>query len=475
MKAVVIGAGFTGIQLARALIAEENDVVLIDRDPVCVKDAGNQLDCAVVQADCTDLEALKDAGIADADVLVMLTEDDEINMITCSLVDAAYPAILKIARVHNYSYYRNAIVNANGIAVAMTGPHRPVFGVDWMVHPYVEAAAAISRAVAKGAVGNVIEFDSGFGIVGVTIGAKSPLIGVPLKDLAAKVENWDFLVAYVEKPDGPVLPTGRTLLQEGDQVGVLANQADLPRLLGLARVSRGSSQEMVVFGAGRVGQFVAEEKVQKMSESFFAKFFSRNAGRTEDLVIVDDDSERCRLAAERFADARVLCGDMSDESFIQEERLDACDLLVAASENYDRNLIIAAYMKSRGVARTIALTSSSAVGAIARKLGVDVAVPIRDAVVDSIMGHLRGQHVKAVHTVCGGAFEIVECDVAPKGKAVGTALRDLENTGDYLVLLIHQPDGGTMVPRGDTVPQMGSRVVLITAVGNDRAVKLFGG
>ena len=105
MKIFVIGAGFTGTQLARALVLERNNVVLIDNNPERVRYASDQLDCTVLEADGNNLESLEAAGIASADALVTLTADDEINMITCSLVDAVYPRIQKIARVRNYAYY----------------------------------------------------------------------------------------------------------------------------------------------------------------------------------------------------------------------------------------------------------------------------------------------------------------------------------------------------------------------------------
>jgi trk system potassium uptake protein TrkA len=110
MKIFIIGAGFTGMQLARALVLERNNVILIDNDPERVRDASDQLDCTVLEADGNNLESLEAAGIASADALVTLTEDDEINMITCSLVDAVYPRIQKIARVRNYAYYAAADV-----------------------------------------------------------------------------------------------------------------------------------------------------------------------------------------------------------------------------------------------------------------------------------------------------------------------------------------------------------------------------
>ena len=88
MKIFIVGAGFTGMQLAKALVLERNNVVLIDNDPERVRYASDQLDCTVLEADGNNLESLEAAGIASADALVTLTEDDETNMITCSLVDA---------------------------------------------------------------------------------------------------------------------------------------------------------------------------------------------------------------------------------------------------------------------------------------------------------------------------------------------------------------------------------------------------
>ena len=112
MNIVIIGAGFTGVQLARRLINEKNNVVLIDNDDATVRHASNRLDCTVIQADGNSLDTLEDVGIAKADALVTVTDNDEINMITCSLVDAVYPRLLKIARVRNYAYYVNTAAAA---------------------------------------------------------------------------------------------------------------------------------------------------------------------------------------------------------------------------------------------------------------------------------------------------------------------------------------------------------------------------
>ena len=95
MKIIIVGAGFTGTQLAKRLIQEKNDVVLIDRNEDIVRHVSNRLDCLVIPGNGNNLAALKEAGIAKADALVMLTESDEVNMITCSLVDSVYPDVIK--------------------------------------------------------------------------------------------------------------------------------------------------------------------------------------------------------------------------------------------------------------------------------------------------------------------------------------------------------------------------------------------
>ncbi len=149
---------------------------------------------------------------------------------------------------------------------------------------------------------------------------------------------------------------------------------------------------------------------------------------------------------------------------------------MAASGNYELNLVTAAYLKSRGVRKTVALTASSSYGDIARKLGVDVAVPMRGTVVDSILGRLRGGHVESVHSVCNRRLEIVEGYISPKSRVVGKKLQEVMDLGTFLVLLYRAADGKSFeMPCGGTVLEADARVVLITNAGDTRLVERFCG
>lgn len=476
MKIFIIGAGFTGMQLARALVLEQNSVVLIDNDPERVRDASDQLDCTVLEADGNNIESLEAAGIASADALVTLTADDEINMVTCSLVDAIYPRIQKIARVRNYAYYKAADV-ARRRAKSVLPASRPLYGIDNMLNPEVEAADAISVALEHGAIGSVIELDADFGITTLSIGEGSPLAGLPLAELS-KLEGWHYLVAFVESADGVTsLPNGQTTLAVGDQVGIVSRLSEIQQLVTYAKTPQEKLRRVVLFGADNVGSLMLARLQEKRRVSLWRRLFGMSSSDVnQKVLVVDRDADRCREAVERFPDVRVLCGDVTDEALLNEENIFSCDLLVAASGNYELNLVTAAYLKSRGVKKTIALTANSSYGDIARKLGVDVAVPMRGTVVDSIRGRLRGGRVEAVHSVCNRRFEIVEGYISPKSRVVGKRLQEVMGMGSFLVLLYRPASGEAYeVPHGGTVLEADAHVVLITPAGDTRLVARFCG
>ena len=477
MKVIVVGAGFTGVQLARSLADFGAEVVLVENDSVKARIAREQVDCAVIEADGNDPATLEDAGIAEAGALVALTEDDEVNLITCALADAGFPRVKKFARVRNYAYYQSTAVSDLAGTARRAGHSRPVFGIDRMLNPDVEAAAAICRAVEHGSVGNVIALEGGRGVAELAVAPDSPLASAALRELEAKAGR-RMLVAWVEKPDGALLPNGATTLEPGDRIGVVSGTDDLPALSALAGTPpEEPPRSVAVFGAGLIGRFVAERLLAEGNDSSGGLFGLFGAGRkhSRDVALVDPDPDLCAEAARLLPGARVLCGDVTEDSFLRDEGLDACDLAVTACENHERNLVAAAYLKSRGVKRTIALTTSSAFDPIARKLGVDVAVPLRDAVVDAITGHLRGSNVQSVHSVCNRSFEIVECGVRPGSRAAGRALRELSDPGEYLLLLVRKPDADTFeVPSGNTVLPAGGHVVLVMRAGSRRILRLFG-
>ena len=429
-------------------------------------------------ADGNNLETLEELGIAKADALVCVTSSDEVNMITCSLVDAVYPDILKIARVRNYAYYVNTAKAEKKHSNTFAGKHRPLYGINYMIHPDVEAADAIVQAVENGAVGNVITFDnSDLEIARITVVAGSALDGVTLKDLRSKTDV-KFLIAYIEQNGETMLPSGDTKITADTTIGVLVSKDDISKVVELCGAEQKELRKVALIGAGRIGTIVAEKLMGGAQKaSGIARLFTNmKARRNFDFVIIDSDDELTKAASEKFPDARVMRADATDETFLREEGIVNFDLAICTTHNHEMNMVLAAYLESLGVKQTVSLVGSSAFAEISRKLGIDVPVPLRDAVVDSIMSHLRGKSVKEIHTVTNGQLEIVECEVTSDSKVNGKELKEISNPGNFLVLL--DKKSGTdqyQIVNGNTRITAGDHIVLITVAENNRKVlEVFG-
>lgn len=470
MNVMIIGAGFTGIQLARRLINEGNIVKIVESDEDTVSRVSNLLDCEVVAADGNNLAVLEDLGIAKQDALVTLTDSDEINMITCSLVDAVYPGILKIARVRNYAYYANTANTARAHASAFGAGRRPLYGIDRMIHPDVEAAGAIVKAAQRGAVSLVVDFgdDGNFEVITLEVLAGSRPDGAALADLR-RLAGKRFIVAWQETHDARTggtsssLPSGESVLHAGDRIGVIARREDVPDLLAFAGRSAAPARHIALVGIGRVGTLVADSLTAPVAKARWGGLFGYVAPQ---LAIIDSDRELCVEAERRFPRARIFNADVTDDAFIREENIQKCNLMIFATHNHELNIVAAAYLESLGVEKTIALVEQSQFGAIATRLGIDVAVPMRDTVVDAIISHLHGSSVTGIHTVSNGAFEIVEFELPDTSKFVGRQLKDVSRAGDFLVLLVRKAGStGYELPEGSTSFSASDRLVIIQKAG----------
>ena len=346
MKIIIVGAGFTGVQLAKKLVDGKNDVVLVDNDEDIVRHVSNRLDCNVIHADGNNLATLEEAGIEKADALVCVTASDEVNMITCSLVDSVYPEILKIARVRNYAYYINNESAVLRHADKFSGAKHGLYGIDFMINPDVEAATAIVNAVEHGAVTDIIPFDSSLHLVRVNVENGSAFEGQTLQNIRQLTEK-PVLVAYIESNGVTQLPSGSSQIKKDDCLGLLVNKDDIPEFLNLCGSKVKNLRKIALVGAGRIGTIVAEKLIKRKS-SIFSKIFSLQNRISQEFAIIDSDEELAKAASEKFKDVKVFHTDVTDESFVKEEGIDKYDLIITATHNHELNMVLAAYIESLG-------------------------------------------------------------------------------------------------------------------------------
>jgi len=239
-----------------------------------------------------------------------------------------------------------------------------------------------------------------------------------------------------------------------------------------------------IVGGGRLGELIAEEllnnndnpldanKAKKGDlKSFVKSFISKNK---RSVTIIEEDYNICRQLSEKFQNALILNEDISDENFIAEEKLNELDLVITATDNQDLNIIAAIFLKSLGVRRAIAAVMSPGHKTVALQLGVDVAIPLKSVVVDSILSHLRGRGISDVHSIGDGSVSIIKIEIAEDSPAVEKSIKDFKLPLEGLLMLVNRGEN-SFIPQGDYIYKAGDKVVLIVKNGNEAELeKHFG-
>ena len=481
MHIVIVGAGLVGIQLAAYLIRERHDVAIIESSEERARHASNRLDCLVLHDDGNRLRSLEDAGIRNADALVCATDSDEVNMIICGIAETRYPKLLKIACVHNDDY----LTLSSHIAERPEGGlNAGVLGVDFFVHPDVEASRAALNAIEHGAIGDVLSFaGADYELGSIEIAKNSALDGLSLRNYRDVVPG-ETLVTFIERDGGGILPDGSATLRQGDRAYIFAKGEELVRAFELGGSAAHSLNRIGIAGGGEVGRLIAESllggtdsgvlsgilrKKTASIRSFFSRLLKRTSRR---LVLIENDYELSKILAAQFPGALVLNEDIRDESFIAEESLNDLDLIVTTTGNQELNIITALYLKSRGVKRAIAIVKSDGYAEVARRLGVDVVISIKAVVVDAILSRLVCGGVTGTHRLGGGAIDIFEIEIKAGMPIVDQPITAFHLSGGGLLMHVNR-DGKSFIPHGGYVFRESDRIVLIAKSGSEKDLDRF--
>ncbi|HRZ80800.1 MAG TPA: NAD-binding protein, partial [bacterium] len=186
MKFVIAGAGSVGYEIAKHLIKEGKDVVLIEKDPARSKFLESELDCIILNREINSLQTFIDADIQEGDYFIAVTESDEINLIACSIA-STFEGIKKIARVRNLNYSHAEVLG------------RPFLGADYVISPEIEAARQITEIIDRGAATDVISFEgTDITIRGGIVEKNSIFKNKPLHKIRREI-NRHFIVAYIKR------------------------------------------------------------------------------------------------------------------------------------------------------------------------------------------------------------------------------------------------------------------------------------
>ena len=451
MKAVIVGAGAVGLQIAKQLVDEKKDVVLIEKDNERARLAGNRLDCIVLAREGNSLEVLREAGVGTADFFIAVTGSDEVNMISCALVESEFAKPYKIARVRNVDYSSSRV------------GQKGLLGIDYIVNPEIVAARAIIRTIEHGAISDIMLFEqSRVQMRHLTVDSGSAFADQTLSELGTSLPM-NFLVAIVLRRNQFIIPSGKTVIRPGDTLYVVATQETFDELYERLGKRKADLRRIVIVGGGKVGQRVASYLLegQRRDNTIVRRLVGAfSEERRRSVKIVDRDYNRCKELSQALPGALVIHGDISDEGVFEEEHFGNSDLVIAVTGNQELNIVSAVYGKNRGIKRSVALVNKTNYTRIAAQLGIDVPVSLKNSMVNSILKLVRRGNVKSMHSIPEGDLEVLEISVDDESDAVGRQIKDLRLPQSSLVVSVLRADE-TFVPDGAYRLQARDHIIVI--------------
>jgi trk system potassium uptake protein TrkA len=431
VRVIIIGAGQVGSSIA-ADLDNTHEVIVVERDPAKVEELNYSLDVLAIQGDGTAVSTLEEAGIDRAGMVIASTDNDETNIVACSTAKAISDAFT-IARIKNTEYLRT------------WERSEKAFGIDFMVCTNLLTAESIVRVVGLPAARDVDPFAGGqVQMAEFEISDDSPIANQTIRE----ADRFDSLTFAAILRDGTIeIPRGETVIRPDDRVVVIGSPKSVQDFAQTIAPdeSPGTAEEVVVVGGSEIGYHVA----RLLEERGFRP------------RLIEQDADRARKLAEELPDTVVMESDATDIAFLEREHIGDADMVVAALNSDEKNLLVSLLAERLGTERTVAVIDTTAYVELFETVGVDVAVSPREVVAEEITRFTREGGAENIALIETDKAEVLEIQVDDASVLSGRPIREaVGELPEGVVIGAITRNREFVVPRGDTVIQAGDHVVV---------------
>ena len=438
MNILILGAGRVGESVAESLASEANDITVIDTDPARLAALQDRLDLRGVAGNGIQPSVLRNAGIEDADLFIACASLDETNLVACKVAHRMFSVPTTIARLRSPEFQDDSPL----------ATEREGFAVDQVICPEESVTRTIRKLIEYPEALQVLEFADGLlSLVAVRAVAGGPLVQHSLAEIPQLAPAADMRIVAIYRQDKPLTElTGKTGIEPGDEVFVLAATEKLRGVLAALRRKDRPVKRIMIAGGGKVGLRLARQLRGEVQ-----------------MKIIEVNRQRCDyLATQLPSDVLILHGDSTDEELMDDENVQDMDLFLALTSDDEDNIMACLLAKRMGARRVLALINRKAYADLVQGTTIDIALSPSHAVIGELLAYVRRGDVEAVHSLRRGAAEALEaivrgdkgsCRLAgrsvgeitlPRGAQIGAIVRGLPVPGE--------PDLGDK--RGDARPEV---------------------
>lgn len=381
MKILILGAGRVGSTVAESLVSESNDITVVDIASGQLALLQDHLDLRTVVGNASYPSVLKRAGAEDVDMILAVTESDEINLVSCKLAASLFNTPTKIARIRSAEYLEHSEIFA-----------KDNFCVDFAICPEQIVTEYIENLIEFPEALQVLDFAHGkISLVAVKALQGGPLVDQQLQELRRHVPNVDTRVAAIFRKDRPILPEGDTIIEAGDEVFFIAATEDIRAVMAELRGMDKPAKRIMIAGGGKIGKRLAQ-----VLES------------TYQVRVIERDVKNCEYLAQELQDTLVLQGDVTDEELLESENVAEMDVFCALTNDDENNIMASLLAKKMGARKVIALINRSIYVDLVQSSGIDIAISPAQVTIGSLLAYVRQGDVAVVHSLRRGAAEALE-------------------------------------------------------------------
>ncbi|WP_422444504.1 MULTISPECIES: Trk system potassium transporter TrkA [unclassified Endozoicomonas] len=402
MKIIILGAGQVGGTLAENLASEENDITVVDTDTTRLRELQDKIDIRTIQGKASFPGVLKQAGADEADMLVAVTNSDEVNMVACQIAYTLFHTPSKIARIRQAAYLKNESLFANA-----------ALPIDVLISPEQVVTNYINRLLERPGALQVLDFAEGrVQLVAMKAYYGGPLVGHELRYIREHMPNVDTRVAAIFRRGNAIMPKGNTVIEVDDEVFFIAAREDIRAVMGELQRLDDDYKRIIIAGGGNIGLRLA----QAVEDQYKVK-------------IIEHNMERCQFLSETLTKAMVFCGNASDKELLISENIEDTDIFCALTNDDEANVMSSMLAKRLGARKVMALINNPAYVDLVQGGEIDIAISPQLATIGSLLKHVRRGDIVNVHSLRRGAAEAIEAIAhgdEHSSKVVGKTIQEVE-------------------------------------------------
>jgi len=428
---IILGCGEVGYNLARMLCYEHHDIVLIEEKNEKLKKAQDHLDVKVVQGSGSDFSTLEQAGINNADMLVAVTDKDEVNILACMIANQ-YGVEKKVARVKNKRFIQeDAPLNSKKL------------NIDLIIHPESVVAGAVVKLLNQTAATDILEFADGkIVLIGIQLDRTTELIDLSMADAATKYEGLNFRTVAILRRDRTIIPSGSTTFMKGDRIYITTQKENVDKVIQLTGKENAKIDDVMILGGGQTGAEIA-----------------RLLEKDANVKIIESNTDKSAVLADSLTKSLVIRGDGRDINLLAVEGIIDMDAFISVTGDDETNIISCLMAKHLEVPRIISLINKTDYSPIIPTIGIDAYVSKQLITVDKILKFIRRGSIVSVASIPGLSAEVIEYIASKDSKITQKEVKDLHMPkGSILGAVSRGSD--VFIPIGNSSIKSGDKVVV---------------